>query len=155
MLDFYMVIRLKEKKLENTLYSSIARIYHKNRCFMDEQLRKRGIAKLGYSHVRIIILLHIFDILSMKEIAEKISKDKSTVTTLVDKLEKNGYIKKFVSQQDKRVTYLKLEDKAEEILNVIFELSDIFQAKVENILDRNERKMFIKIMSKLINNWDN
>ncbi|MDY3058519.1 MAG: MarR family winged helix-turn-helix transcriptional regulator [Fusobacterium sp.] len=145
---------MEERKLENTLYSSIARLYHKNRCFMDEQLRKRGITELGFSHIRIIIILHVFKVLSMKEVTEKISKDKSTVTILVNKLEKKGYLRKKVCEEDRRVTYLELEEKAKEILNIIFEVSDIFQNRVENILDEEERKMFIKIMSKLIENWE-
>lgn len=154
MLRFSMGDKMEERKLENTLYSSIARLYHKNRCFMDEQLRKRGITELGFSHIRIIIILHIFKVLSMKEVTEKISKDKSTVTILVNKLEKKEYIRKKVCDEDRRVTYLELEDKAKEILNIIFEVSDIFQNKVEKILDEEERKMFIKIMSKLIENWE-
>lgn len=143
---------MEERKLENTLYSSIARLYHKNRCFMDEQLRKRGITELGFSHIRMIIILHVFKVLSMKEVTEKISKDKSTVTILVNKLEKKGYLRKKVCEEDRRVTYLELEEKAKEILNIIFEVSDIFQSRVEKILDEEERKMFIKIMSKLIEN---
>ena len=146
--------KMEERKLENTLYSSIARLYHKNRCFMDEQLRKRGITELGFSHIRIIIILHVFKVLSMKEVTEKISKDKSTVTILVNKLEKKGYLRKKICEEDRRVTYLELEDKAKEILNIIFEVSDIFQSRVEKILDEEERKMFIKIMSKLIENWE-
>lgn len=146
--------KMEERKLENTLYSSIARLYHKNRCFMDEQLRKRGITELGFSHIRIIIILHVFKVLSMKEVTEKISKDKSTVTILVNKLEKKGYLRKKVCEEDRRVTYLELEEKVKEILNIIFEVSDIFQNRVENILDEEERKMFIKIMSKLIENWE-
>lgn len=154
MLRFSMGDKMEERKLENTLYSSIARLYHKNRCFMDEQLRKRGITELGFSHIRIIIILHVFKVLSMKEVTEKISKDKSTVTILVNKLEKKGYLRKKVCEEDRRVTYLELEDKAKEILNIIFEVSDIFQSRVEKILDEEERKMFIKIMSKLIENWE-
>lgn len=146
---------MEERKIENTLYSCIARLYHKNRCFMDEQLRKRGITELGFSHVRIIIILHIFKVLSMKEVTEKISKDKSTVTILVNKLEKKGYLRKKVCDEDRRVTYLELEEKAKEILNIIFEVSDIFQNRVEEILDEEERKMLIKIMSKLIESWNN
>lgn len=146
--------KMEERKLENTLYSSIARLFHRNRCFMDEQLRKRGITELGFSHVRIIIILHVFKVLSMKEVTEKISKDKSTVTILVNKLEKKGYLRKKVCEEDRRVTYLELEDRAKEILNIIFEVSDIFQSRVEKILDEEERKMFIKIMSKLIENWE-
>lgn len=142
-----------KEKFENTLYSYIARLYHRNRSFMDEELRKRGITDLGFSHVRIIIILYVDGKLSMKEITERIAKDKSTVTILVNKLEKKEYVKKKSCEKDKRVVYLELGEKAGEILDIIFEVSRIFQKKVEETLDKDERKIFIKIMDKLIKNW--
>lgn len=144
---------MMKEKFENTLYSNVAQLYHKNRNFMNEELRKRGITDLGFSHVRIVILLYINGQFSMKEITEKIAKDKSTVSILVNKLEKKGYVKKKSCEKDKRVIYLELGDKAEEILDIIFEVSKIFQKKVEETLDEGERETFIKIMSKLIRNW--
>lgn len=144
---------MKKEKFENTLYSNVAQLYHRNRSFMDEELRKRGITDLGFSHVRIVIILYIHGKFSMKEITEKIAKDKSTVTILVNKLEKKGYVKKKSCETDKRVVYLELGDKAEEILDILFDVSQIFQKKVEETLDEGERETFIKIMGKLIKNW--
>ena len=89
----------------------------------------------------------------MKEITEKISKDKSTVTILVNKLEKKGYVRKRVCSEDRRVMYLELEEKAKEVIGVIFDVSQIFHKKVEQILEKDEIDTLKRIMSKLLEKW--
>ena len=130
-----------------------SRAHHRSRIFMDEELRKKGITDLGYSHIRIIIVLYVFKTLSMKEITEKISKDKSTVTIIVNKLEKKGYVRKSVCSEDRRVMYLELREKAEEVIGVIFDVSQIFHKKVEQILEKDEIDTLKRIMSKLLEKW--
>lgn len=144
---------MKNEAFGNSLYSYLSRAHHRSRIFMDEELRKKGITDLGYSHIRIIIVLYFFKTLSMKEITEKISKDKSTVTILVNKLEKKGYVRKSVCSEDRRVMYLELGEKAEEVIGVIFDVSQIFHKKVEQILEKDEIDTLKRIMSKLLEKW--
>lgn len=89
----------------------------------------------------------------MKEVSEKISKDKSTVTTLVNKLVKLGYVKKSISLEDKRVIFLSLEKKADEITEIISEVSQIFEKKVETILGPCDIDLLMRILNKLVNNF--
>lgn len=140
-------------EIRNTLFSYISRVHHKGASYIDELLRKKGIRNLSYSHIRIIIILSIYNRISMKEISELISKDKSTVTTLVNKLEKLGYVKKITCQRDRRVTYLKLEEKAEEIVETVFQVANLFHQKVENILTKEEISTLFILMEKLIKNF--
>ncbi len=144
---------MRNEAFGNSLYSYLSRAHHRSRIFMDEELRKKGINDLGYSHIRIIIVLYVFKTLSMKEITEKISKDKSTVTILVNKLEKKGYVRKRICSEDRRIVYLELEEKAKEVIDVIFDVSEIFYKKVEQILEKEEIETLKKIMSKLIEKW--
>ena len=130
--------KMKNEAFGNSLYSYLSRAHHRSRIFMDEELRKKGITDLGYSHIRIMIVLYVFKTLSMKEITEKISKDKSTVTSLVNKLEKKGYVRKRVCSKDRRVMHLELGERAEEVIGVIFDVSEIFHRKVEQILENDE-----------------
>ena len=127
-------------EIRNTLFSYISRAHHKGTVYIDELSKKRGIENLVYSHIRIIIILSIYKKLSMKEISELISKDKSTVTTLVNKLVNLGYVKKEVCSEDKRIVYLTLEDKADEIIETVFQVSKLFHQKVESILTKEEIK---------------
>lgn len=140
-------------EIKNTLFSYISRVHHKGASYIDELLRKKGIRNLSYSHIRIIIILSIYNRISMKEISELISKDKSTVTTLVNKLEKLGYVKKITCQRDRRVTYLKLEEKAEEIVETVFQVANLFHQKVESILTKEEISTLFILMEKLIKNF--
>ena len=140
-------------EIRNTLFSYISRVHHKGASYIDELLRKKGIRNLSYSHIRIIIILSIYNRISMKEISELISKDKSTVTTLVNKLEKLGYVKKITCQRDRRVTYLKLEEKAEEIVETVFQVANLFHQKVESILTKEEISTLFILMEKLTKNF--
>lgn len=140
-------------EIRNTLFSYISRVHHKGASYIDELLRKKGIRNLSYSHIRIIIILSIYNRISMKEISELISKDKSTVTTLVNKLEKLGYVKKITCQRDRRMTYLKLEEKAEEIVETVFQVANLFHQKVESILTKEEISTLFILMAKLIKNF--
>ena len=144
---------MKNEAFGNSLYSYLSRAHHRSRIFMDEELRKKGITDLGYSHIRIMIVLYVFKILSMKEITEKISKDKSTVTILVNKLEKKGYVRKRVCSKDRRVMHLELGERAEEVIGVIFDVSEIFHRKVVQILEKDEIDTLKRIMSKLLEKW--
>ena len=144
---------MKNEAFGNSLYSYLSRAHQRSRIFMDEELRKKGITDLGYSHIRIMIVLYVFKTLSMKEITEKISKDKSTVTILVNKLEKKGYVRKRVCSKDRRVMHLELGERAEEVIGVIFDVSEIFHRKVEQILEKDEIDTLKRIMSKLLEKW--
>lgn len=140
-------------EIRNTLFSYISRAHHKGTVYIDELSKKRGIENLVYSHIRIIIILSIYKKLSMKEISELISKDKSTVTTLVNKLVSLGYVKKEVCSEDKRIVYLTLEDKADEIIETVFQVSKLFHQKVESILTKEEIKTLFFLMEKLVKNF--
>ena len=139
--------------LKDSLFSYINKARNQNDIFIHEELKKRGITVLFYSHIRIIILLSIYEKLSMKEISEKISRDKSTVTILVNKLEKLGYIQKEVGVEDKRVIYLTLKEKSNEIISTIIEVSNYFEKRVEEVLTIEEKNMLLQLMQKLINNF--
>ena len=144
---------MKENSLKDSLFSYTSRLHNKADIFLDAELKKRGITGLVYSHISIIAILSIYKVLSMKEVSEKISKDKSTVTTLVNKLVKLGYVKKTISLEDKRVIFLSLEQKANEITEIISEVSYIFEKKVETILGPYDTQLLMRILNKLVNNF--
>lgn len=144
---------MKNKNLENSLFSYISRIRIKSCCFIENEAKKRGIT-LSYSYMRIIIILHFNKKLSMKELTNRLGRDKSTVTSLVNKLEAEGYIKKTVCDFDKRMTYLELKDKSQEILDTIFEISEVFHEKVIEMIGEEDTDTLYRINKKLLDNWN-
>ncbi|MVO75334.1 MarR family transcriptional regulator, partial [Paeniclostridium sordellii] len=84
--------------------------------FIENRLKSNNLNDLIPTHGNILTALYESDgKLTMKEISNKIGKDKSTVTALVNKLINLGYIKKEKCNLDKRVTYISLTDKAFQI----------------------------------------
>ncbi|WP_300392412.1 MarR family transcriptional regulator [Fusobacterium sp.] len=144
---------MKNKNLENSLFSYISRIRIKSCCFIENEAKKRGIT-LSYSYMRIIIILHFNKKLSMKELTNRLGRDKSTVTSLINKLEAEGYIKKTVCDFDKRMTYLELKDKSQEILDTIFEISEVFHEKVVEMIGEEDTDTLYRINKKLLDNWN-
>lgn len=77
--------------------------------FIENKLKENDLNDLIPTHGNILTALYESDKkLTMKEIAKKIGKDKSTVTSLVNKLIHLGYLTKKQSTLDRRVTYISL-----------------------------------------------
>lgn len=144
---------MEKLEIKNTLFSYINRVQHRGAIYIEELLREKGIDNLVYSHIRIIIILSVYKKLSMKEISNLISKDKSTVTSLVNKLEKMGYVKKTASAEDKRVIYLTLEEKADEIIETVSQVTNVFHKRVKKILTKEEIIQLFCLMEKLVENF--
>ena len=76
-------------RYDNTI-NLISRIREVSNIFIVSELEKMGMKGIAPSHGGIIAILIEHRELTMTEIAEKINKDRSTVTTLVKKLNKIG-----------------------------------------------------------------
>ncbi len=63
------------------------------------------------SHGNILFQLSRNEKMSMKELADAIHRDKSTVTALVSKLREQGYLEKVPSEADSRVVFVRLTEK--------------------------------------------
>ncbi len=133
--------------------SLISKIREKVNRFISTEMSKRGIDGIVTSHGDIIYALFKKSRLTMAEIAEKIGKDKSTVTALVDKLVRLGYVTKERDTEDTRVVYVTLTHKGND-------LKPIFEAVSSEILDvfyldisEKEKEDLIRILNKIYNNF--
>ena len=122
--------------------------------FIEKELMEKGLGGLIPSHGNVLTALYENDgMLTMKEIANRIGKDKSTVTPLVEKLLKLGYVEKEKSQKDKRITYIKLTDKGRRIESKYNEISsDVRDTAYKNFSDE-EKETFLKLLKKLSDNF--
>lgn len=93
------------------ILSLISRIHSAASLFIKEELEHQGLTKLVSSHGNILWQLASQNHLSMKELAHRINRDKSTTTVLVRKLETAGYITRHTDCNDNRITYICLTAK--------------------------------------------
>ncbi|WP_264928192.1 MarR family winged helix-turn-helix transcriptional regulator [Paenibacillus sp. LS1] len=133
--------------------SLISKIKEKVNRFILAEMAKQGIQDLATSHGDIIYALYNNQRMTMAEIAKKIGKDKSTVTALVDKLVRTGYVLKERDTTDSRVVHVALTAKGEELKPVFEEISqrmlDMFYADVTEA----EKKELLRILMKIHSNF--
>ena len=115
----------------------ISKIHEKGNHFIIEELKKYEANGLVPSHGDILVCLYSQDKMTMKDIADKIHRTRPTVTVLVDKLEKLGYLKREISKEDNRYTYIVLTKKGQEFKPVFEQISnDLTDMLYKNLSDK-------------------
>ena len=87
-------------------------------------LRENNMADLEGARGRIIFALWGKDGVPVKTLSEKTSLDKSTLTGIIDRLERDGYIERKPSEKDKRSTLISLTGKEQGFANKVQKVSD-------------------------------
>ena len=88
--------------------------------------------------------------MTMKDIAQKINRTKPTVTALINKLEKLGYLKREVSSQDNRYTNIVLTKKGEIFKPVFEKISKDLNEMLYKNLSAEEADILEKLLRKII-----
>lgn len=133
--------------------SLISKIRGKVNRFIVSEMTKHGIDGIGTSHGDIIYALFTAPRLTMADISRGINKDKATVTALVDKLVRLGYVTKERDSGDSRVVYVALTPKGSGLQPVFETISkDMLDRFYSNITD-DEKENLLRILKKINNNF--
>ena len=133
----------------------MSRIKSKMLHFIEAQLQENSLDDLIPSHGNILTALYEnHGKITMKQIAQIIGKDKSTVTPLVNKLVELGYIKKEKKELDKRVTYIILTERGKEIEAKFNAISREVSMTAYRGFSAEEKEIFLNLLKKLNNNFN-
>jgi len=105
------------------------------------------------SHGEILLTLLIHKELMMKEIAEKINRDPSTVTALVNKLKKSGYVKTKKSSENGRTTLVYLTEEGEALKDRFIQISETLNQTYKKDIAENDLVIFLKVLQQIYNNF--
>ena len=109
--------------------------------------------KFSENEISIINILGHNDNITLKDIINIIKVPKSTLTGLINKLEKNNYVKRTINEVDKRSHKLELTEEGMKISKKHDDFDKTVSAKVLSALDDSkEREVFIELFGKIINN---
>ncbi len=131
------------------LLSLISKIREYGNRFIVEELKRNGIEGLVPSHGDILICLYEQTKMTMKDISDKIRRTRPTVTVLVDKLEKLGYVKREVSKEDNRYTYIVLTQKGLDFKPLFEKISDDLNDILYKNLSDSEADTLEKLLEKI------
>lgn len=140
-----------EVKETNFLYvmSSIRQRLFK---FLENELAKENIKGIAPSYGDILFVLDQKGTITLKEVAKHTIKDKSTISSVINRLEADGYVTKERDTGDARCTNLTLTPKAKKVRPVFFEISRRMNARLFEGLSEEEKTMLFKLMGKLYKN---
>lgn len=112
-----------------------------------KELAKR--ADLTGPQLTVVKLLEQFGDLSLSELSDRIRAQNSTVTGIIDRMERENLVTRERSKEDRRVVYIKLTAKGRELAREIpIEPMEIFKGALES-LSAQEMRDLMRIMSKL------
>lgn len=119
------------------------------------EMEKAGIHGFVPSHGDIITTLLKNETMTMRELASAIQRDPSTVTTLVKKLERLGYISLDENPQDTRSRLVSLTLEGRALKDEFAPISQGLAQRMWRGIDREEREQFRETLFKIIQNFKN
>lgn len=134
----------------SAILSLISKIHEKGNRFIIEELKNNGAEGLVPSHGDILVCLYKNSKMTMKDIANCIHRTKPTVTVLVDKLEKLGYLKREVSNEDSRCTNIVLTQKGEDFQTTFEKISKNLNEMLYKNLSPEESELIEKLLRKAL-----
>ena len=107
---------------------------------------------LGLTYTQYIVFLVLWekDGISVNEICERLMLDSGTITPLLKKLEKSGYIERVRSKQDERSVVVNLSEKGKELKEQVKDIPLKIGSCIN--LSEDEAKMLYSILYKLMEN---
>lgn len=133
-------------------YLTIAKIHEYADRFIIQELKKNNITGLVPSHGEILLWLYQNDKMTMKNIADKIHRSKSTVTVLVNKLEKIGFVQREILTTDNRYSYISLTQKGKDFKPIFDKITDATNEKLYKNVSDNEYRQLDRILDRMLEN---
>jgi DNA-binding MarR family transcriptional regulator len=130
----------------------IGRIQYKANRFLSREMKAHYIKGLAPSHGEILGSLMARGPLPMSEIGRIIDKDKSTITALVNKLIKRGYVEKKSEPADSRISLIALTRKGMALKPHFQLIAQRLRAQSYKGITDNERETLVNLLTKLNTN---
>ncbi|MBP7052045.1 MAG: winged helix DNA-binding protein [Phycisphaerae bacterium] len=128
----------------------IARIREKANALIEKELKDHGIKGIVPAHGPVLaFLMQQNEPVPIKAVVESVRRAKSTVTVTVNTLEKHGYLRKFPSETDSRVTYVELTPKGRKLRKDFEEISAALRSKLYGNMMEKDRERLARQLEKI------
>ena len=139
-------------KTDNTIFL-MGRISEKANKFLVKELAKIGLSGLAPSHGDVIANLFKYKEITMSQLSDAIYRDPSTVTALVSKLKRMGYVQTRKDSADTRITYVSLTDEGKALEPHFQRISlELYQLEYQGVT-QEEKETLHTLLSKVNANF--
>jgi DNA-binding MarR family transcriptional regulator len=135
--------------LQTPLAQTIAMLSHLMAQLEAEAFEQEGFSELSMRQVLYMEIIAKLERPTFSELAEKLGITKPSVTTLVRKLIRMGYVKKVQSDQDRRVYHIVLDEKGQQFTEMHANIHRLLAARLTENLNEVETQQLNEILLKV------
>ena len=140
---------------QDGVVGQIARIRELSNLLIEGELEARQIHGLQPAHGSVFaFLFRQPQPVPIKEVVEHVGRVKSTVTGMINTLERHGYVQKTPSQEDAREIHVELTKKGLALKPDFDEVSKILLEKLYGKMPRRDRERLVKGLAQIRQNLE-
>lgn len=109
---------------------------------------------INHAQGKILFVISRYKELSINDLCKELSLSKSTLTSMLDRLEDKGYILKRSSEKDKRITLISNTKKADESIDIFNDVITKMNAKFYYGFEEEDIKIFENYLEKIYFNLE-
>lgn len=109
------------------------------------------LAPFGLTVSQFFVLGALYDRdgVSFSELSERVAVDASTLTGIIDRMERNGFVERRPDPEDRRVVRIFLTPKAKEVATQVMPFADRLDANIRKLFPREQMEVFEAVLAKL------
>lgn len=124
------------------IVAQIARIREASNALIETELRSRSIKGIVPAHGGVLMFLFQQNKpVPIKAVVEKVRRVKSTVTVMINTLERHGYLRKLPCETDNRVTLVELTPSGRKLRKDFDQISKMLLDKVYGDMKKKDRQL--------------
>ncbi len=120
---------------------------------LSRKLKQSGL-DISSDQWSVLIYLSDHDGPTQTDLAQKLHKDRSNLTRILDLMEKNLHIERFRNSTDRREYNVYITDKGKELIPILKKTGNTVMKQALKGTDANEMKMAQSFLNKLFSNLD-
>jgi len=126
------------------IIAQIARIRESANALIEAELRKRSIKGIVSAHGPVLqFLFQQNKPIPIKAVVENVRRVKSTVTVMINTLERHGYVRRLPCETDNRVTLVELTPMGRKLRKNFDQISKALLDKVYGDMRKNDRQLLV------------
>ncbi|WP_419873517.1 MarR family winged helix-turn-helix transcriptional regulator [Candidatus Pristimantibacillus sp. PTI5] len=110
---------------------------------------------LNRSELTTLLILSFRSELAMSELSAELGAPLSSMTSIAKRLEKKGYIERFSSMKDQRITLVRMTEEGKKVAAEARKIMDVNLHRVEQALTAEEMEQFLSLVFKIMKAFRN
>lgn len=139
-------------KNEHSIARWISILYRYGQGYIGKNIESYNI---GSGQYIFLIALYKKEGISQEQISEYLKVDKATTAKAIKRLEKEGYIRRAIDENDKRAYKIYLTQKALNIKSELYDVIREWENMLSSGLSENEKEIFLKMLKNMAENASN